>query len=73
MLNLSVPLQDPRQPNNLTATLLNVQAGRCQPLPAGISADCRDVIMGLLCPDPQHRTRLEVSLGMGGGPQGAVG
>lgn len=53
--------QDPAQPNNLAATLLNVQAGRCQPLPEGISVGCRDVISGLLHPDPQCRTRLEVS------------
>jgi hypothetical protein len=55
--------QDPSQPNNLAATLLNVQAGRCQPLPHGISAGCREVISGLLCPDPTRRTRLEVRHG----------
>lgn len=52
--------QDPAQPNNLAATLLNVRAGRCQPLPDGISPGCRAVISGLLCADPVKRTRLEV-------------
>jgi hypothetical protein len=54
------PPQDSRQPNNLAATILNIQAGRCQPLPCHISDGCRAVIAGLLCADPARRTRLEV-------------
>jgi hypothetical protein len=54
------PFEDQSRPNNLAATILNVQAGRCRPLPAYISHGCRALISGLLCPDPAQRTRLEV-------------
>jgi hypothetical protein len=57
-------LQDPSQPNNLAATILNVQAGRCRPLPPSISQGCRGVIAGLLNPNPEVRTRLEVGFGL---------
>uniref|UniRef100_A0A383VK64 Protein kinase domain-containing protein n=1 Tax=Tetradesmus obliquus TaxID=3088 RepID=A0A383VK64_TETOB len=53
------PFEDPAQPNNLAATIMNVQAGRCRPLPPAISAGCRAVIAGLLNPNPEARTRLE--------------
>jgi hypothetical protein len=52
--------QDPSQPNNLAATIMNVQAGRCRPLSPSISQGCRAVIAGLLNPNPEARTRLEV-------------
>ncbi|KAF6257642.1 kinase-like domain-containing protein [Scenedesmus sp. NREL 46B-D3] len=53
------PFEDPSQPNNLAATIMNVQAGRCRPLPPAISQGCRAVIAGLLNPNPEARTSLE--------------
>ncbi len=51
--------QDPAQPANLAATILNIQAGRPRALPPDVSAECRRVIEGLLHPDPHARTKLE--------------
>eukprot|EP00775_Hariotina_reticulata_P015077 gene15077-biopygen1067 len=53
------PFEDPAQPNNLAATIMNIQAGRRRPLPDTISGGCHNIIAGLLNADPEQRTRLE--------------
>lgn len=62
---LAAAVQDPSQPNNLAATILNVQAGRRRPLPPTISRACSETIGGLLNPDPERRTSLEVRTCLG--------
>ncbi|WIA08095.1 hypothetical protein OEZ85_007558 [Tetradesmus obliquus] len=67
------PFEDPAQPNNLAATIMNVQAGRCRPLPPAISTGCRAVIGGLLNPNPEARTRLEDLASSAGGSRKGMG
>lgn len=52
------PFEDPRQPQNVVATLQNIAAGRMRPLPHRISPECADLITAMLTQDPQTRITL---------------
>lgn len=52
------PFEDPKQANNVIATLQNIRNGRMRPLPARVSPECVDLISCMLQQDPQKRITL---------------
>lgn len=53
------PFEDPRQPQNVVATLQNIAAGRMRPLPSHISKDCKQLIASMLNQNPMKRITLQ--------------
>ena len=53
------PFEDPRQPQNVVATLQNIALGKMRPLPRRISPECADLINAMLTQDPAQRITLE--------------
>lgn len=52
------PFENPKQSNNVIATLQNIRNGRMRPLPSRISAECVNLIECMLRQDPQQRITL---------------
>lgn len=52
------PFEDPRQPQNVVATLQNIAQGKMRPLPRRISPECSDLISAMLTQDPTQRITL---------------
>jgi serine/threonine protein kinase len=62
MLTGNYPFQNAERPNNVKATLENIVKGNITPMPRAISNDVKDLILGMLQPDPKKRMTLrEVS------------
>ena len=53
------PFEDPRQPQNVVATLQNIAQGKMRPLPRRISPECIDLIGAMLTQDPSQRITLQ--------------
>jgi serine/threonine protein kinase len=53
------PFEDPRQPQNVVATLQNIAHGRMRPLPRRISPECIEIIAAMLTQDPAGRITLQ--------------
>lgn len=53
------PFEDPRQPQNVVATLQNIAAGRMRSLPSHISKECKHLIASMLNQDPLKRITLQ--------------
>ena len=73
------PFEDPKQPQNVVATLQNIAQGRMRPLPKRISSECGDIIGKMLKHEAGARITLEGLWAhpwlrsSGGGAQGAGG
>ena len=53
------PFEDPKQPQNVVATLQNISQGRMRPLPKRVSLECADLISAMLTKNPAERITLQ--------------
>jgi serine/threonine protein kinase len=53
------PFEDPKQPQNVVATLQNISQGKIRPLPRRISTECADLIAAMLTKNPAERITLQ--------------
>lgn len=53
------PFEDPKQPQNVVATLQNISQGRIRPLPKRVSAECAHLISAMLTKNPAERITLQ--------------
>jgi len=53
------PFEDPKQPQNVVATLQNISQGKIRPLPCRVSIECADLISAMLTKNPADRISLQ--------------
>lgn len=53
------PFEDPRQPQNVVATLQNIAAGKMRPMPKRVTPECVQLIGAMLTQDPAKRITLQ--------------
>jgi serine/threonine protein kinase len=53
------PFEDPKQPQNVVATLQNISQGKIRPLPRRVSVECADLISAMLTKNPADRITLQ--------------
>jgi serine/threonine protein kinase len=53
------PFEDPKQPQNVVATLQNISQGKIRPLPRRVSTECAELISAMLTKNPAERITLQ--------------
>ncbi|KAL4520450.1 hypothetical protein Ndes2526A_g05016 [Nannochloris sp. 'desiccata'] len=53
------PFEDPKQPQNVVATLQNIAQGKIRPLPRRVSTECAELISAMLTKNPAERITLQ--------------